>query len=148
MVALTAQLRQSASGGVPVDGGGAVSAAGGSVEVQVPLGPAAEIVVEFYNVDREAHKTRSAFPPTDNSAESKEMAKQMLIAIVNGNQAKLGEMLTLTPGCSVQREYLHRNLLVRADLSRVVFAPERISLEHLGQEAQGSYSLVALFFYL
>ena len=44
-VVLTAQLRQSASGSVPVDGRGAVGAAYGTVRVQAPQGAATEIFV-------------------------------------------------------------------------------------------------------
>ena len=91
MVELTARLKQSASGGAPVDGGGAVNAADGSVGAQESQGPATDIVVVFDYVDKDSYKARQTFPPTDNNAEARALAKQMLVSIVTGKQAKLGE---------------------------------------------------------
>jgi hypothetical protein len=91
MLELTARLKQSASGGAPADGDGAINAADGSVGFQESQGPAIDIVVVFDCVDKDSYKARSAFPPTDNNAEAKAMAKQIFISIVTGKQAKLGE---------------------------------------------------------
>ena len=87
-------VRQSA-GGSASGGGTAGGAASVSAGAQPPQGPATGIYAMYQNVDKDAHKNRSAHPPTETTPEGKEMLKQVLIATLNGNQAKVTELLDL-----------------------------------------------------
>ncbi len=79
-------------GGGASEGGSAAEAAGGSADIQ--QGPATEIFVTFQKVDKDGHKDRSTHPPTENTPESEELLKQVLIATPLGKQAKAAELIS------------------------------------------------------